>query len=403
LWFWIFRGENAGIRWNGRCPCLTPLLGVNIIYRMSVWNKVLLLLVLFASLVFFHAALRTIKTFYYWSYKADRFETDLAKTRKDIVLLRTADHEHPLENRTFGVQQLRFDLDRMLANRGRVWTNCQKKGNVTQDAEGRVETTVTCDEGTFSGKMRLYLFEEGDELSSSKFLGEYSVKAINQSGQSNPSLVLIGTARPTQIQLKNIRDSKGQWVLYEMLPADQHELFATLPDKLREKFFPEPESGLAKSAQDEWKDKKWWLPEEFGLDGKEVDGKPYERKLRDYLEIMLFCEAERTLYEGHLRSLKRDEGFLEAAKDDSLQQEKFAEKEKAQAITDREREAKQQKAVAEYYADLHAMLKNNETAAKDQIDANVRNAQQIAKIQKEAAEQIDRRTRSMARYGAGVN
>ena len=41
------------------------------------------------------------------------------------------------------------------------------------------------------------------------------------------------------------------------------------------------------------------------------------------------------------------------------------------------------------------MLGINETAVKEAIYANAEAARQIAKIQKDAAEQIDRRTRSM--------
>src|SRR3974377_943652 len=113
---------------------------------MSVWNKVLLGMILIASLSFFHAALRTIKTFKLWSTSADAFETSLTRIHKDIDLLHTADHEHPFENKSFGVQQLHFDPGRMLANRGRIWTNCQK-GNVTQNNGGAIEATVACDEG----------------------------------------------------------------------------------------------------------------------------------------------------------------------------------------------------------------------------------------------------------------
>jgi len=370
---------------------------------MSVWNKILLGLVAIASLVFFHAALRTIKTFKYWSGLAATFELKLATARSEIVSLRTADHENPRPDTTFGVQQLHFDLDRMLSNRGRIWANCQKKGNIQLGKDGRAEVTVTCDEGNFSDNMLLYLFEDGDEQSPGKYLGEYIVKAISQSGQSAPSLVLVSTTQPMKTQFDNLNASKMPWVLYEMMPSDQHELFATLPDDLRKKSFPEPDPGLPKAAQDEWKVKKWWLPEEFYLDGKEVNGKTYRRKLRDYLEIMRVCEVERTLYDDRLNALKRDEGDLEAAKADSLLQEKFANEEKAQALKEQEWEAKQRKAAADYYADLQTMLNNNETEVKNLIDANARYAQQIAKIQKEAAEQIDRRTHSMARYGAGVN
>ena len=75
---------------------------------MSIWNKVLLGLLAIASLVFFHAVLRTVKTFQYWSKLADSYERQIKQVREDVVQLRTADHEHPLLDKTFGVQQLRL-------------------------------------------------------------------------------------------------------------------------------------------------------------------------------------------------------------------------------------------------------------------------------------------------------
>ena len=49
------------------------------------------------------------------------------------------------------------------------------------------------------------------------------------------------------------------------------------------------------------------------------------------------------------------------------------------------------------------MLGFNESAVKSAIAANAEAARQIAQIQKEAAEQIDRRTRSVVRDGAAAN
>jgi hypothetical protein len=117
---------------------------------MSIWNKVLLGLLFIASLVFFHAAILTVKTFYYWSNLANSFEGKLKQVREDIVQLRTADHDHPLPNKTFGVQQLRLDLGRMVSNRGRIWANCQMKKVLPEVINGvksgRTEVNVSSDD-----------------------------------------------------------------------------------------------------------------------------------------------------------------------------------------------------------------------------------------------------------------
>ena len=223
-------------------------------------------------------------------------------------MLRNGDPDHKIA----GVQQLHFDLDRMLINRGRVWANCSKK-NVQTGKDGRLEVTLSSDEGV-SDKSLLYLFEEGDDQSPGKYLGEYTVGSIDK---NNNNVVLLGTTQPTPIEANNLRNSRMPWVLYEMMPADQHELFASLGDDLRKKFFPEPEPGKAK---------KWWLPDEFLMDGQVVNGKPFQRKLRDYLAVMRACEMDRTLYDERLHSLERDQEYLNVAAADSEKQQAFATK-----------------------------------------------------------------------------
>ena len=190
---------------------------------MSVWNKVLLGLLFVASLVFFHAAIRTVKTFDFWSTQANKFESKLKQVREDVVQLRTADHEHPLPDKTVGVQQLRFDLGRMVNNRGRIWANCQMKKVLPEVINGvktsRTEVNVSSDEPGISNKMLLYAFEEGDEPSSVKYLGEFAVKGINQN-----NVGLVSTTQLTKLQESNLAHSTTSWVLYEMMPADQHLL-----------------------------------------------------------------------------------------------------------------------------------------------------------------------------------
>ena len=140
------------------------------------------------------------------------------------------------------------------------------------------------------------------------------------------------------------------------------------------------------------------------MDGQVVSGQPFERKLRDYLEIMRVCEVDRTLYDDRKNALERDETYLTAAKTDSDQQLVFADRQKAQALKERKWEYKQRDSTADYHAALQKMLNFNEAAVKAAIAANADAAKQIAKIQKGAAEEIDRRTRSMARFsGAGAN
>ncbi len=297
---------------------MTPIWGLNIIYHMSVWTKVLLGLFGVAALVFFHAAIRTLKTFSYWSGESQAFESKLREVHKQIVSLRTADHEHPRDDKTFGVQQLRTDLGRLVANRGRIWSNCTKKNWQSGKAgNGRWEATISTDDPGLMANMLVYAFEEGDDQTPGKYLGEYAVKSISQ---SQGSYVLESTTQPTPLQRKSVQDSKLNWVLYEMMPADQHlmrgdkyEQYAMRDDKNALLVLtPEVKNDLLATLPNDLRTKaQTWLPE-FDKDGMiDKDGKPLERKLNDYLDIMRVCEEERTLYDDRMHALERDENLFE--------------------------------------------------------------------------------------------
>jgi hypothetical protein len=345
---------------------------------MSIWNKVLLSLIFLATLGFFHAAIRTLKTYKHWADKVEAFDKKLSDAQKDIVSLQTADHSHPREDQTIGVRQLHIDLGRVLANRGRIWAKCEKQKAQTSTA-GIVEVSVATDESvpnTFTDKMMLYVFEEGDDQSPGKYLGEFQVKAV-----SEKHLVLASTTQLPPSLLKNLGDSKGPWVLYEMIPTDEHEALANLPEE-----------------------QKKWVSDEYLKDGQaDASGKTFVRPLRDYLAIFRACETHRTLFADRWESTRRDLGYLEAASQEAKNQEAMAEKEKTQVSTEKQRALKELKAVSEHLAALQRMFGFNKEAVSAAIVLNRQLAQGIAKMQKDAADLIDRRTRSMAQYGPGAN
>ena len=343
---------------------------------MSLWNKILLGLILAASLAFFHAAARTVKTYKYWANLADAFEKKLAERRAEIVRLQTADREHPLDDTTFGVQQLRTDLGRVLANRGRVWTKCEKK-NARMDPDpknpGMMLVTVST-EDTLTDKMLLYGFEEGDEQSPGKYLGEFRVKAV-----SEKQVVLASTTQMTASLAKNVTDSKAPWVFYEMVPTDEHEAMANLSEDFRK-----------------------LVPDEFVKDGQNgPDGKKFVRPLRDYLAIFRACEMHRTLFADRDQSTDRDLTYLKTASEEAQKQEALVEKEKTQVEKELARAQAERAAVAKLCAIRQQQLKAFQMGVQALIADNLKNSQTIAELQKKLADEIDRRTRSMAQVGPG--
>ncbi len=350
-------------------------------------------LILLASLAFFHAAARTVKTYQFWADKADKFEKKLASVNADIVRLRKADRDHPLDDSTIGstklgVEQLRIDLGRVLANRGRVWTKCDKeKASSDPQKPGILDVTVsTEDSATFAKNMVLYAFEEGDEQSPGKYLGEFRVDAV-----SDKRVVLASTSQMVKSDdpkvfkslADNVYENKTPWVLYEMMPTDEHEAFTNLTE-----------------------DQKKWIPKEYAEDGKlGADGKTIEfsRPLRDYLTIFRDYEMYRTVFADRMASAVRDQAYLAEADKQVKEEQAAMGKERAKVQGEKQRADAERAAVASHYNALQRMLESNQLAVKAAIARNVQSAQEIARLQKEAADLIDRRTRSMAQYGPGAN
>jgi len=355
---------------------LDTLFGPEYHLGMSIWNKILLGLILIASLGFFHAAARTVKTYQYWANKANDFEGILKKRNAEIVALRTADHQHPLEDKTIGIQQLRIDLGRVLANRGRIWTKCEKQKAATVPS-GIMEVKVSAEESAaFTDKMLLYVFEEREDQSPGKYLGEFHVKAV-----SDKQVVLASTTQMVSSLSKHVTESKSPWVLYEMMPTDEYEAFMNLSEDQKNWFANLPE------------DQKKWAS----------DDKKSERPLRDYLEIFRICEMHRTLFADRWESARRDLSYLEAASLEAQNLEALAEKEKTQVTKELQRANAELTAVANLFANRKSMLAVYQTSVQEAIANNLKYAQEIAKLQKDAADKIDSRMRSMAQFGPRAN
>ena len=355
---------------------------------MSVWNKILLALIFIAFLGFFHAAARTVKTYQYWANLTYDFETKLKRTRAEIVSLRTADHEHPRDDKTVGVQQLRIDLGRVLANRGRIWTKCEKqKAEMDRAGSGIMRVSVSTDESAtnaFTKNLLLYGFDEGDDQSPGKYLGEFRVEAV-----SEKQVVLASTTQMVNSLAKNVTESKGPWVFYELMPTDEHEAFANLTDE-----------------QKKWieEDPKKWDSNEHIKDGQaDANGKKFERSLRDYVAVFRTCEIYRTLFADRWAGAGRDLAYLGVARQEAESAEALAEKEKTQVGEELRRARKELAAVANLQAARQYMLKLYQTGVQAAIAKNLEYAQDIARLQKAAVDQIDSRMRTMAQFGPKAN
>ena len=168
-------------------------------------------------------------------------------------------------------------------------------------------TVSTDDPNAFTKNMLLYGFEEGDDQSPGKYLGEFRVDAVSEKAVGAGQHHADGQIHESKVKLlaDNVMESKSPWVLYEMMPTDEHEAFANLSE-----------------------DQKKWVTDEFLKDGQTVDAngkisqdrqtdKKFERPLRDYLAIFRACEMHRTLFDDRQESATRDLNYLKAASEEA--------------------------------------------------------------------------------------
>ena len=377
---------------------LTPSYCLNIIYHMSLWNKILIGLICVASLGFFYTAARTLRTYQYWGDKASRLEKLLVAQKEVNRRLLEADADSPLEDKTVGILASQSELHRLLINRGRVWDKCdpQKVDPKTQSVSVNTDPGVP---NHITDKLILYAFEDS-ENKSGRYIGEFRVTAVAEN-----SVVLTPTLTLGGEDLKRL-SIKGPWLLYELMPYDWHGVFAELTDDERKTMLPESTlKEYVKDGQPAESDD----PKDCKVDGK------YRRHLRDYKQIFRTCETERILFDDMFEVVSRDLAFMEGARDDAQKQLKFAEQGAAVMKADLVQSQKEQKAVRKHMATLEWMLNRLLKGEKDEkgvvmfrgvedfIQSNLAIAAEIAQMQLEAAKRIDERTHRMAAFGPGAN
>lgn len=186
---------------------------------MSILSRVLVGLIMVASIGFFILAAYNLQARTAWEQAGQSYDEPLARAAKQAESLRNGD-----ENATPpqpGIRALEVQLHDLTADRGKVWRGCavQNIGGKTL-AEVVVEVPDP-DPHQVQDKMVLYAFEEGDQ---GLYIGEFKVTGIADKKVSLQSTMSFQL--PWQVQRLN--QSRVTWSLYEKMPGDRHGEFAGL-------------------------------------------------------------------------------------------------------------------------------------------------------------------------------
>lgn len=411
---------------------------------MSIWNKILVGFIFVASVAFFYMAARTLKTHQYWRDLARRHEKKIAAVEKDNRVL--TDGEGEGDQATPGIKQLRAQLHHMLINRGRVWYNCSP-GQVNPQTGQVAVTTDQPDPHGIADKTVLYVFGEADVAQQGSYLGEFKVTGVDaKQVVLEPSMKM----KPGSRQLQRLVAGKGPWSLYEIMPIDSRDTFASMDEKQLEQLLPQGSvAKYLKDGQTVTTDDM----EELGLPGKvvavdengeiiyedengeavklvasgdgsarfvdgsgrEVDMKEvsekevtdgtgrYIRPLRDYQILFENFHLQQSLLIDQIEAAKRDNDYIDRAVADARIQVQVRQAKKAglqSALADGRR---QHDAVDALRDRLQQEIDTYQDAVSRIIAANQAAASLIQRHQAEAAARIEARTRRMAQSGAGAN
>ena len=201
---------------------------------MSIWNKVLIGLIIVASLGFFYMALRTLKTHQHWRESAQRHEDKIEQVQEDSRQLIEGAGEG--EGYQPGIDHLRLELNKLLVDRGRVWTDCKPQAGQQTQQTGLV--SVATDPRGIAPKTVLYVFEGTDVRQGGRYLGEFKVGKVDE---ANKLLELQPSMKMTPAELQRLAAStagNATWILYEVMPADGHQAFAHVDKEGLKKLFP---------------------------------------------------------------------------------------------------------------------------------------------------------------------
>jgi hypothetical protein len=355
---------------------------------MSIWNKILVGLIIVCSLVFFYMAAWTLKMQQTWRESARRLEQKTEQFRQENEKLAegTEKEGQPAQP---GIRQLRSQLNQVVVDRGQAWFKCNAQAK-TDPANGTAEVTITNEQSDFLGMPKdtvVYGFEVAPIQDKGRYLGEFKVTKADEK-----QVVLAPASRLSPREMERLGTAKGGWDLYVIMPRDSHRVFAGLDDQQKKALLP------ADALSEYLKDGK---PAAKDDPADRVAAGQYVRPLRDY-QVLLSADRLRASYLGEkIDAADGDQKLVGGALAQAKEQEAASEKELAATKAEVKDFEGQRDVVNQYLQLLQREFEAVKAAIARLMESNREMAGRLAKLQFEAARRIDQRTRAVAQSGAG--
>jgi hypothetical protein len=338
---------------------------------------------------------------------------------------------------------LRSELQRVVADRGRVWIGILKAAKPAPGGQVRVFTDpqlLQARPGTVPFQQAVpvntlvYAFEAAPQQPTlpQRYLGQFKVTAV---GEQNATLIPTETLTPAEEQRLA---APAPWMLFELMPVDSHQAFSGLPPAdlaalLPKESLPDYERTGSKALPDDAPESVWTRVEftkqqELDSDAGKVTYEPgegllvdhpsaaqliasgaakeapdaqgvahyYQRPLRDYAFLFRELYGQRRSLQAELAQAKVDLAGIQYTLDQAQKEGQFLQATIADLRSDLQK-IQQDAAAAQTYAQtLEGQLQGLQKSVGDLAQANRELAARLASAQLQAAERIDRQT-SLAR------
>jgi hypothetical protein len=341
---------------------------------MSIWSKVLVVLILLSLLGFFFLGLMTLQVNDNWRSKAVALERDIRK----VVEGDGTPNNPSIEQRQAEVRQLETAIHDVLVDRGRVWYNAVPKPDAAKGT-AVVQIGSPAPHGIFD-KSVLYVFDGRPKQAGGAYLGEFKVTGVDEAAklvQIEPTMTFL------PFQAKRFAESKGPWTLYEVMPGDRPDLLAQsqpaeldalLPAETRKEY---AKDGQAAEAND---------PPERIENGK------YVRELRDYGVFFHELDRQLSVMRDEQAANERDLASVRAASADAKKQIQFTAAEIKDLKAEMDHSQVERGKVETLRKAVEAKLTATRATLKKTLDDNKALARQLTQRQLEAADRINRAT-----------
>jgi hypothetical protein len=366
---------------------------------MSILTKVLMGLLIVAVLPLFYLTSAVMKVNNTWRLKVREFDKAVAvekaqnfdKLHGDLKARVQTYEPGRVSSGNVGIRQLETALETLKLGRGRFWY-AQRVNDSVDPATGKFKINMldaNIDDPNnrqplvgsgLKDKSFVYVFQlrhDGVKASDDRYVGEFVVDGL--APDATDGFVPLRPSMPLdQNQWAALTGGSGQWIVYEHMPIDDHDVYSDLDESgISERV---PRSVLEEYLNDKKPPTDAILNNEklkqFVIEDKDTGAKIFLRPLRDYQQIFRNAASRMAEISDRVLVLKKEKEYADRAMEKTKaliasldsRKAKLDEEKKlldAELLVVRNQREKYDAALAEAKQQLAARLSENKRLAEE--------------------------------------